>query len=62
MDLSLFFAGTAGSAPTAKRGPAKSGNYFWSCTAWRKDGTGCDAPPMWIHKDEPDKPDKQDRS
>jgi DNA topoisomerase-3 len=35
-------------APTAKRGPAKSGNYFWSCTAWRKDGTGCDAPPVWI--------------
>jgi DNA topoisomerase III len=35
-------------APTAKRGPAKSGNYFWSCTAWRRDGTGCAAPPVWI--------------
>jgi DNA topoisomerase-3 len=35
-------------APTAKRGPAKSGNYFWSCTAWRRDGTGCSAPPVWI--------------
>lgn len=35
-------------APTAKRGPAKTGNYFWSCTAWRRDGTGCTAKPIWI--------------
>lgn len=35
-------------APTVKRGPAKSGNYFWSCTAWRRDGSGCTAPPVWI--------------
>jgi DNA topoisomerase-3 len=35
-------------APTVKRGPAKSGNYFWSCTGWRRDGTGCSAPPVWI--------------
>ena len=35
-------------APTVKRGPAKSGNYFWSCTAWRRDGSGCNAPPVWI--------------
>src|SRR5205085_4959213 len=39
-------------APTAKRGPAKSGNYFWSCTAWRRDGSGCDAPPVWIETSE----------
>lgn len=36
------------SAPMVKRGPAKSGNYFWSCTAWRRDGSGCKAPPVWI--------------
>jgi DNA topoisomerase-3 len=40
-------------APTVKRGPAKSGNFFWSCTAWRRDGSGCDAPPVWIPPEAP---------
>jgi len=43
-------------APTVKRGPAKSGNYFWSCTAWRRDGTGCKAPPVWIPSETQNRP------
>jgi DNA topoisomerase-3 len=35
--------------PTLKRGPASSGNYFWSCPRWRSDGTGCNAKPIWIN-------------
>jgi DNA topoisomerase III len=35
--------------PTLKRGPASSGNYFWSCPRWRGDGSGCDAKPIWIN-------------
>jgi DNA topoisomerase-3 len=35
--------------PTVKRGPASSGNYFWSCPRWRGDGSGCDAKPIWIN-------------
>lgn len=36
--------------PTIKRGPASSGNYFWSCPRWRSDGSGCDAKPIWINE------------
>jgi len=35
--------------PTVKRGPASSGNYFWSCPRWRSDGSGCNAKPIWIN-------------
>lgn len=34
--------------PTVKRGPASSGNYFWSCPQWRSDGSGCNSKPVWI--------------
>ncbi|HYY41094.1 MAG TPA: DNA topoisomerase, partial [Pyrinomonadaceae bacterium] len=33
-----------------KRGPATSGNYFWSCPRWRSDGTGCKSKPVWINE------------
>ena len=36
--------------PMLKRGPASSGNYFWSCPRWRSDGTGCNAKPIWINE------------
>jgi ssDNA-binding Zn-finger/Zn-ribbon topoisomerase 1 len=36
--------------PTVKRGPATSGSYFWSCTRWRSDGSGCNARPVWINE------------
>ncbi|HVF57942.1 MAG TPA: DNA topoisomerase 3 [Pyrinomonadaceae bacterium] len=36
--------------PMLKRGPATSGNYFWSCPRWRSDGTGCNAKPVWINE------------
>ena len=35
--------------PTVKRGPASSGNYFWSCPRWRSDGSGCNSKPIWIN-------------
>jgi DNA topoisomerase-3 len=35
--------------PTLKRGPASSGNYFWSCPQWRSDGSGCNSKPIWIN-------------
>jgi DNA topoisomerase III len=35
--------------PTLKRGPASSGNYFWSCPNWRSDGSGCNSKPIWIN-------------
>lgn len=35
--------------PTVKRGPASSGNYFWSCSQWRSDGSGCNSKPIWIN-------------
>lgn len=34
--------------PTVKRGPARTGHYFWSCSRWRSDGSGCHAKPIWI--------------
>ena len=34
--------------PTVKRGPARTGQYFWSCARWRRDGSGCHARPVWI--------------
>jgi DNA topoisomerase-3 len=34
--------------PTVKRGPARTGQYFWSCARWRRDGSGCHARPIWI--------------
>jgi DNA topoisomerase III len=34
--------------PTVKRGPASTGHYFWSCSRWRSDGSGCHARPIWI--------------
>jgi DNA topoisomerase-3 len=36
--------------PMVKRGPATSGNYFWSCPRWRSDGSGCAAKPVWINE------------
>ena len=33
---------------TVKRGPASTGDYFWSCARWRRDGSGCHARPIWI--------------
>lgn len=36
--------------PMVRRGPASSGNYFWSCPRWRSDGTGCNAKPVWINE------------
>ena len=36
--------------PMLKRGPATSGNYFWSCPRWRSDGTGCKSKPVWINE------------
>jgi DNA topoisomerase-3 len=36
-------------SPTIKRGPASSGNYFWSCPKWRSDGSGCNSKPIWIN-------------
>jgi len=33
---------------TVKRGPARTGHYFWSCARWRSDGSGCHARPIWI--------------
>ncbi|MGH9943078.1 MAG: DNA topoisomerase, partial [Pyrinomonadaceae bacterium] len=36
--------------PTTKRGPASSGNYFWSCPRWRSDGSGCNSKPVWINE------------
>jgi len=35
--------------PMLKRGPASSGNYFWSCPRWRSDGSGCKSKPIWIN-------------
>ncbi|MDQ3650215.1 MAG: DNA topoisomerase 3 [Acidobacteriota bacterium] len=35
--------------PTVKRGPATSGNYFWSCPKWRSDNSGCTSKPIWIN-------------
>ena len=34
--------------PTVKRGPTRTGQYFWSCARWRRDGSGCHARPIWI--------------
>jgi DNA topoisomerase-3 len=34
--------------PTVKRGPTRTGQYFWSCPRWRRDGSGCHARPIWI--------------
>ena len=36
--------------PMLKRGPASSGNYFWSCPRWRSDGSGCNSKPVWINE------------
>ena len=33
--------------PTVKRGPTRTGQYFWSCAQWRRDGSGCHATPIW---------------
>jgi ssDNA-binding Zn-finger/Zn-ribbon topoisomerase 1 len=35
--------------PMLKRGPATSGNFFWSCPRWRSDGSGCNSKPIWIN-------------
>jgi DNA topoisomerase-3 len=34
--------------PTVKRGPTRTGQDFWSCPRWRRDGSGCHARPIWI--------------
>ena len=36
-------------APTVKRGPFKNDSYFWGCTRWKSDKSGCNAPPLWIN-------------
>lgn len=35
--------------PTVQRGPTSTGNFFWSCSGWRRDGSGCHADPIWIN-------------
>jgi ssDNA-binding Zn-finger/Zn-ribbon topoisomerase 1 len=35
---------------TVKRGPSSAGSYFWSCPAWRSNGTGCNSKPIWINE------------
>ncbi|HEY0083709.1 MAG TPA: DNA topoisomerase, partial [Pyrinomonadaceae bacterium] len=37
-------------APTAKRGPFKNESYFWGCTRWKSDKSGCNAAPVWINE------------
>lgn len=37
-------------APTVKRGPFKNDSYFWGCTRWKSDKSGCNAPPLWINE------------
>jgi DNA topoisomerase-3 len=37
-------------APTVKRGPFKNDSYFWGCTRWKSDKSGCNAPPVWINE------------
>lgn len=34
--------------PTVQRGPTSTGNFFWACPRWRRDGSGCHAGPIWI--------------
>jgi DNA topoisomerase-3 len=36
-------------APTVKRGPFRNDSYFWGCTRWKSDKSGCNAPPIWIN-------------
>lgn len=36
-------------APTVKRGPFKNDSYFWGCTRWKSDKSGCNAAPVWIN-------------
>lgn len=36
-------------APTVKRGPFSNNSYFWGCTKWKSDNTGCKAKPVWIN-------------
>ncbi|HLL15415.1 MAG TPA: DNA topoisomerase 3 [Pyrinomonadaceae bacterium] len=37
-------------APTIKRGPFKNESYFWGCTRWKSDKSGCNAAPVWINE------------
>jgi DNA topoisomerase III len=37
-------------APTVKRGPFRNDSYFWGCTRWKSDKSGCNAPPVWINE------------
>ena len=37
-------------APTLKRGPFRNDSYFWGCTRWKSDKSGCNAPPVWINE------------
>jgi DNA topoisomerase-3 len=37
-------------APTVKRGPFKNESYFWGCTRWKSDKSGCNAAPVWINE------------
>lgn len=37
-------------APTVKRGPFRNDSYFWGCTRWKSDKSGCNAPPIWINE------------
>ena len=40
-------------APTVKRGPFKNESYFWGCTRWKSDKSGCNAAPVWINDEQP---------
>lgn len=35
--------------PTVQRGPTRTGSFFWACPRWRRDGSGCQATPIWIN-------------
>ncbi|HEX8423270.1 MAG TPA: DNA topoisomerase 3 [Pyrinomonadaceae bacterium] len=37
-------------APTVKRGPFRNDSYFWGCTRWKSDKSGCNAAPVWINE------------
>ncbi|MDQ1610079.1 MAG: topoisomerase [Pyrinomonadaceae bacterium] len=37
-------------SPTVKRGPFKNDSYFWGCTRWKSDKSGCNAAPVWLNE------------
>jgi DNA topoisomerase-3 len=37
-------------APTVLRGPFANDSFFWGCSKFRRDGAGCNAPPLWVRQ------------